>query len=120
MNITIANIGGEDITEETKARVEISNGETWDITVPPLDANETATFQYKWKTKDPGMHIWTVTVDVDGQIDEVVEENNVREFILNPSKDVEGTFYFAEGIWGFIAILSTTIAVTVIIRKRKK
>lgn len=119
VNITIANIGEVDITVDTKARVDISNGETWDITVPPLEVNENVTFQYTWKTKDPGMYTWTVTVDVDEQIDEVVEENNVREFILNPSKDVEGSFFFAEGIWGLIATLSTILVVAVI-KKRKK
>ena len=120
LNITIANNGESDITEEITGRVDISNGESWEFPIPPLDAHESMFLQYGWKIKKEGYYTWTVSVDIENQIDELIEENNVQEFTLNPSKDVEGSSFFAEGIWGFIAILSTTMLIAVMRMKRKK
>ncbi|MCG3227568.1 MAG: fibronectin type III domain-containing protein [Candidatus Heimdallarchaeota archaeon] len=115
--ITIKNIGEEDITEATVAKVEISNGETWNIDVPSLDVYESVDFTYDWKAPGKELYTWTITTDINDQIDEV-EEYNLLKFYLDATEP-EGTAFFVHGIWGVLASLSTLFLVTVILKKRK-
>jgi hypothetical protein len=117
VTISIMNIGEVDILEETKAKVEISNGETWNITVPPLNVYESVDFKYEWTAPDNGMYTWTVTTDIGNQIDEVVEDNNQAKFYFD-AIETEKTGFFVKGIWVFIAALGTII-ITALIKKRK-
>ncbi|MHA1953255.1 MAG: fibronectin type III domain-containing protein [Candidatus Heimdallarchaeaceae archaeon] len=119
ITVSIMNIGEQDITEDTVAKIEISNGETWNIDVPPLDVYESVDFTYEWKATDKELYTWTVTTDLENQIDEVVEDNNQVEFYLDASEP-DGTGFFAEGIWGVIASLSTIMLVIVIKRRRRR
>ncbi len=122
ITITISNIGEVNITEATKARVEISTGESWEITIPPLNISESVSFEYDWEVPDKELYTWTVTVDTENQINEIEEDNNQIKFYFDAREpeETEKTSFFAEGIWSFIAALSTIIAVVIIKKKRKK
>ncbi len=117
--ISIKNIGEQNITEETTARIEISDGQSWDITVPPLDVYESVDFTYDWNATESELYTWTITTDIENQIDEVVEDNN--QVMLNfDATEPEQTSFFASGIWGVLAALSSIMLAAVIIKKRKK
>ncbi len=117
--ISIKNIGERNITEETTARIKISNGETWDVIVPPLNVYESVDFSYEWNATENVLYTWTITTDIDNQIDEVVEDNN-QVMIFFDATEPEETIFFIKGIWGIIASLSTIILVAVIKQRRKK
>ncbi|MHA1591747.1 MAG: fibronectin type III domain-containing protein [Candidatus Heimdallarchaeaceae archaeon] len=119
VNITIKNIGEVNITEETTARVLISNGETWDITVPALDVYESVDFTYVWSAPESELYTWTITTDVNGQIDEVVEDNNQVIFTFDATEP-ESSSFFVEGIWGLLATLGSIMVAAVIMKRRKK
>jgi hypothetical protein len=116
--ITIKNIGEEEITEATVAKVEISNGETWNIDVPPLDVYESIDFTYNWKAPGKELYTWTITTDINEQIDEVEEENQLQFYF--DATEPDGTAFFIQGIWGILASLSTLFIITVILNKRKQ
>ena len=119
VNITIKNIGEQNITEETTARIEISNGETWDITVPALDVYESADFTYVWSAPESELYTWTITTDFNSQLDEVVEENNQVILTFDATEPEESSF-FTNGLWGYLATLSSIMVVAVILKRRKK
>ncbi len=118
VTISIMNIGEVDILEETKTKVEISNGETWNITIPPLDAYESVEFKYEWTASSNGLYTWTITTDIENQIDEVVEDNNQAKFCF----DVEGTEKtgsFIDSILGVVSALSALFIVIVIMKRKR-
>ena len=120
INITIANNGNVNIAQETEATVEVSDGNSWDITVPALDVGESELFEFEWKPPEKGTFTWTVTVDSDSEIDEGVEENNIMIFTFNAVK-VQGASFFADGPWGIIGVISSVIIVAYVsLRRRKK
>ncbi|MHA1953258.1 MAG: fibronectin type III domain-containing protein [Candidatus Heimdallarchaeaceae archaeon] len=119
VNITIANNGDVAITQETQATVEVSDGNSWDLTVPALDVGEKTLFEFEWKPPEKGSFIWTITVDTDSEIDEVVEENNELTFMFNAVK-IEGASFFADGPWGIIGVISSILIVAYATLKRKK
>jgi len=119
VNITIKNIGEKNITEETTARIEISNGETWNITIPPLNAYESVDFSYDWIATESELYTWTITTDSENQLDEVVEDNNQLILIFDATEP-EKTSFFVSGVWGLFAALSSVMIASVIVKRRKK
>ena len=118
-NITIANNGEVAINQETSAKVEVSDGSSWDLTIPALDVGEKFVSKIDWKPPEKGSFTWTITVDTDSEIDEVVEENNVLLFTIDAVK-VEGASFFFDGPWGIIGVLSSILIATAITLKRRK
>ena len=113
------NIGEINITEETLARIEISNGESWDVTVPPLDVYESVDFLYEWNATESEIYTWTISTDVEDQIDEVVEDNNQVVLTFDASEPEE-TSFFVRGFWGILAFLSSIMLVAVVKQRRRK
>ncbi len=119
VNITIANNGEVAITQETKAKVEVSDGNSWDLTVPALVVGEKTLFEIEWKPPEKGTFTWTVTVDTDSEIDEVVEENNELIFTFSAVK-IEGASFFADGPWGIFGVISSILIVAYATLKRRR
>ncbi|MCK5410187.1 MAG: metallophosphoesterase, partial [Candidatus Heimdallarchaeota archaeon] len=119
ITISIKNIGEINITEETTARIEISNGESWDVTVPPLDVYESVDFLYEWNATESEIYTWTIITDVEDQIDEVVEDNNQVVLTFDASEPEE-TSFFVRGFWGILAFLSSIMLVAVVKQRRRK
>ncbi|MCG3220206.1 MAG: metallophosphoesterase [Candidatus Heimdallarchaeota archaeon] len=119
VNITIANNGEVAITQETKATVAVSDGNSWDLTVPALAVGEKTLFAIEWKPPEKGTFTWTVTVDTDSEIDEVVEENNELIFTFSAVK-VQGASFFGDGPWGIIGVISSIMIVAYATLKRRK
>ena len=118
--ISIKNIGEQNITEETTARIEISSGETWDITVPPLDVYESIEFTYDWNATENLLYSWTITTDVENQIDEIAEDNNQLIIRYDATIETEKTSLFGNNNWSFLLILGSVISVMVIKRRKNK
>ncbi len=122
IDIIINNIGEEDILVETTAIVECSNGKEWILDVPALTKNEKAVFSLDTNYTDVGSYIWTVRLDSEEEVDEVVEENNEVSFIFNIYEVTEESPFFGENIWSIISISTTILLVATIrvkIRKKK-
>ena len=118
-NITIANNGEVDITQETSATVDVSDGTSWDLTVPALAVGEKEVFKLEWKPPEKGSFTWTINVDTDAEIDEIVEENNEIVFTFNAIK-VQGASFFFDGPWGIFGVLSSILVIATITLKRRK
>lgn len=122
IDIIINNIGEEDILVETTSIVECSNGEDWILNVPALAKNEKAVFSLDTNYTDVGSYLWTVRLDTEEEVDEVVEENNEVSFIFNIYLVTEESPFFGENIWSIISISTTILLVATIrvkIRKKK-
>jgi hypothetical protein len=119
VNITIANNGEVATTQETKTTVEVSDGNSWDLTVPALAVGEKKLFEIEWKPSEKGTFTWTVTVDSDSEIDEVVEENNELLFAFNAIK-LDGASFFADGPWGIVGVISSIMIVAFITLNRRR
>ncbi|GAG65425.1 unnamed protein product, partial [marine sediment metagenome] len=116
--ISIKNIGEQNITEETTARIEISDGESWDITIPPLDVYESVDFTYYWNATESIQYSWTITTDFENQIDEVVEDNNQVIIKFDATEEPEETSFFGSEQWGFLLALSSIMIVIIVIKRR--
>ncbi|MCG3222559.1 MAG: hypothetical protein H7641_14355, partial [Candidatus Heimdallarchaeota archaeon] len=68
---------------------------------------------------EKGTFTWTVTVDTDSDIDEVVEENNELIFTFNAVK-VQGASFFGDGPWGIIGVISSMMIVAYATLKRRR
>ncbi len=77
-------------------------------------------FKLEWKPPEKGSFTWTINVDTDAEIDEVVEENNEIVFTFNAIK-VQGASFFFDGPWGIFGVLSSILVIaSLTLRRRKK
>jgi len=121
ITISISNMGEENITLETKATIQISNGSSWEINIPFLNINESVNFTYKWVAPGLGAYNWKITLDTEDLIDEVVEENNIFELnFIAIEETIEKTSFILPDLWGFLVVLSALMITVSIIKKRKK
>ena len=118
-NITIANNGAVNLEQETSATVEVSDGTSWDLTIPALNVGESKIFKLEWKPPEKGTFTWTINVDSDAEINEVVEDNNELIFTFNAIK-VQGASFFFDGPWGILGVLSSILVVATLTLKRRK
>ena len=115
ITIEIENVGEQDITEITTARITLSNGTTWEIEVPELDVGDSEVYRYEFNVEEPTTLTWTIELDIDDLVDEVVEDNNVFLMVFNSITTDKSSFE----IWAAIgSLLFLTVAV-VVKRKRK-
>ncbi len=124
VNITIANNGETPTSIETTATVTRINENTGishgtEYTIPPLDVGEKHLIEINWDPDEKALYTWTVKVDKDSQVDEVVEENNEIIFTFNAVK-VQGASFFFDGPWGILGVLSSILVIAMVTLKRRR
>ncbi len=120
ITITIANVGEVAITEETSARIEVSTGAYWDITVPALNVGNKFNYKFQWNTSEYGTYTCSVLLDTENQIDEVVELNNNQTFFFYAIEDIDESSFLFDGMMGLLGVFSILIVLTIVNKKWKK
>ncbi|MEE9410036.1 MAG: CARDB domain-containing protein, partial [Candidatus Heimdallarchaeota archaeon] len=129
MSVMVANTGEKNITSETQLELEIYETpsehrdyvpmpiiDTFEI--PPLDVGENYTLDFNWVAEVQTTFRYTLTLDNLEIVDEVTEENNeivIYQTFYKPEK----ANFIAEGVLGFVLVLSFLLVPT-LIRKRVK
>ena len=126
LSIVISNIGEQNIVVPTKAQVQNSFGEKWNISVPALTVGERYTYTINWTAPEISLSQWTVALDTENAIDEVIEENNMFHFEINSTGIIPTTkksLFFADSLIEAMGLLGFSTGALVIfnryIRKRK-
>lgn len=88
VNITVSNIGEENLTQSTTMDITSPEGNVFTVDIPGLKVGENFTHAINWDATF-GMHSWSINLDPDNLIDEVVEENNQRELVFSLEKEIE-------------------------------
>lgn len=128
LKVAITNVGEENITVSTKAKIMNSYDESWEFTVPALNVGEQHVYELEWSAPEPAVSQWTVQLDTENQIPEVVEENNLLIFNVNssalPITETSPTAespLFSSNLVEAAGLASLSLATLVIIRlKRSK
>ncbi|MCG3216589.1 MAG: metallophosphoesterase [Candidatus Heimdallarchaeota archaeon] len=129
MSVMVANTGEKNITSETQLELEIYETpsehrdyvpmpiiDTFEI--PPLDVGENYTLDFNWAAEVQTTFRYTLTLDNLEIVDEVTEENN-EIVIYQTFYEPEKANFIAEGVLGFVLVLSFLLVPT-LIRKRVK
>ncbi len=129
--VTIANTGEQNITETTELSLTILEEPsafrdyvpepivtTYDI--PPLDVGENYTIPFNWTIEVQTDYHYSFSLDSTELLDEVTESNNDLKINFVSRDDPDGSSFIAEGVTGFILVLSFLLVPTIIRKRRKR
>jgi len=131
MSVMVANTGEQNITTETELKLEIyENPSSYrdyvpmpvieNYEIPPLDIGENYTLNFDWPAEVPTTYSYTFTLDNLEEVDEVTEGNNELVIYQIAKEEPEETNFIAEGIAGFLLVLSFLLVPTLIKKRSRK